>query len=516
VVATAQELRPRTGAAFGYTRRVQDAARELGLAFRAQSPLVVLDDPEGGERTLDLVRANARGRTTLIWTAAVGLRRDGEPQPVYGTLKLDACLDHIAASSASSMVYVLCGAAELLDERERAAKVLALRGVLRPLGSVLVLLGDAAALPDAVRRAAACVVLAPPDAAELYGLVNAVLRDLRTRMPVRMELDEQGARSLVAALSGLTREEARQAITHAILDDGRLSSDDLAYVVQKKRESVGHGGVLSFCEVDTDLDRIAGLARLKRWLAVRAPAFHDAARAQAFGLSAPRGVLLIGVQGCGKSASAKAIAHAFGLPLVRLDPSRVYDKFLGESDKNWRRALAMAERLAPVVLWIDEMEKLLGGGGGEDGGVSQRLLGVFLTWLAEHRAPVFVVATANDVSQLPPELLRKGRFDETFFLDLPRADVRAAIFAAKLTERGRATERFDLAALAAESDGFSGAEIEEAVGAALFGAFAEGAELGQEHLRAALAATRPLSALMAEPIAELRHWAAGRTVPADD
>jgi SpoVK/Ycf46/Vps4 family AAA+-type ATPase len=221
------------------------------------------------------------------------------------------------------------------------------------------------------------------------------------------------------------------------------------------------------------------------------------------------------VQGCGKSHTAQAVAASWGLPMLRLDAGRLYDKFVGATEQNLRKALETAERLAPVVLWVDEIEKALASGGDGDGGVSQRVLGTFLTWLAERKGNVFVVATANDISRLPPELLRKGRFDEIFFVDLPSAEVREQILALHLRQRAREPAAFDLARLAALAQGFSGSELAQAVTSALFAAFHAGGALTQELLEREILATKPLSVMLAEQVQSLRDWARDRTVSAD-
>jgi len=223
----------------------------------------------------------------------------------------------------------------------------------------------------------------------------------------------------------------------------------------------------------------------------------------------------MGVQGCGKSLMARNVAAEWGLPLVRLDPAALYDKYVGETERNLRQALETADAMSPVVLWIDEIEKGFARDGGEaDGGVSGRLLGTFLTWLQERDSRVFVVATANDVDRLPPELLRKGRFDEIFFVDLPEAAERRDILALHLARRGRDPDRFDLDRLAGAAEGFSGSELEQAVVAGLYTAFAEKTDLGQETLRAEIESAVPLSVTLAERVDALRRWARGRAVPA--
>jgi SpoVK/Ycf46/Vps4 family AAA+-type ATPase len=241
----------------------------------------------------------------------------------------------------------------------------------------------------------------------------------------------------------------------------------------------------------------------------------DPQRATQFGLTFPRGVLLIGVPGCGKSLCAKAVAMEWQLPLLRLDPSTLYNKYIGETEKNFKRAMDTAERIAPVVLWIDELEKAFAAGGSEDGGVSQRVLGTFLSWMQERTGDVFVVATANDVSRLPPEFLRKGRFDEIFFVDLPTAESRRAILEIHLKKRGKTPGAFDLDQVVSVTEQFSGAELEQVVVAALYTVFAAKQELSTEALLAEVRATRPLALTMGEKVSALREWARERTVTAN-
>jgi SpoVK/Ycf46/Vps4 family AAA+-type ATPase len=280
--------------------------------------------------------------------------------------------------------------------------------------------------------------------------------------------------------------------------------------MQAKYELLNRGGILQYEYDTTRFAEVGGLSNLKRWLELRKPAF--AADDKSAHLDKPRGVLLIGVQGCGKSLAAKATAGIFDLPLVRLDFASLYNKYHGETEKNLRESLRTADVMAPCVLWIDEIEKGLAGRGGETG-TTQRVLGTFLTWMAEKSGAVFVVATANDISGLPPELVRKGRFDELFFVDLPDEDVRRRIFEIHLESRGQENTDIDLDVVATQSDGFSGAEIEQAIVSALYAAHANGATLTTAYLSDELDNTKPLSVVMSERIAALREWAAGRTVP---
>lgn len=320
--------------------------------------------------------------------------------------------------------------------------------------------------------------------------------------------------------------DIRRIARRLINDDGAIDADDLPQLAKLKVELLNRSGLLRF-EYDTArFTDVAGARRIKRWVEQRRQAFvgetaelampADGANAAKPALEPPRGLLLLGVQGCGKSMIAKAVAAGFGVPLVRLDFGSLYNKYQGETERNLRDALAAAEQLEPCVMWIDEIEKGLASDGSDlDGGVSRRVLGYLLTWMAERRSRVFLMATANSVDMLPPELLRKGRFDEVFFVDLPGTNTREQLFSLHLAKRGFNASLFDLPALAAASEGFSGAEIEQAIVSAMFSADAANAALSDFLLRAELKQTRPLSVLMAEQVDALRVWARERTVPAD-
>lgn len=313
---------------------------------------------------------------------------------------------------------------------------------------------------------------------------------------------------LLTAARGLTVMEARLAFGLAAVKEGRLGSSAVPLIAREKERVIRQSRVLEYFEPDALMADVGGLENLKRWLDRRGRAFGQGARD--YGLDAPKGVLLLGVQGCGKSLVAKAVAASWNFPLLRFDLGKVFGGIVGQSEGNIRAALQVAQALAPCVLWIDEIEKGLAGLGSSDhsdGGTTARVVSTLLTWMQEKREPVFVVATANRVEMLPPELLRKGRFDELFFVDLPTAAVRREILAIHLTKKKRAPADFDLDRLAALSAGYSGAELEEAVREGLFEAFAAEREVNTEHIAAALEGTYPLSRTMDEQIAALRRWA---------
>jgi SpoVK/Ycf46/Vps4 family AAA+-type ATPase len=353
-----------------------------------------------------------------------------------------------------------------------------------------------------------------PAQADLRALAQEVFGNLARQHKLGPAPDADILDKIATALRGLTLFEAERALTRAVLDDLTLGPRDIEVIAEMKKELLSRERVLDCVPEREGLDDVGGLRGLKAWLEKRRKAFTP--EAKEFGIPAPRGILLLGVQGCGKSLAAKAVAKAWELPLLRLEPGRLFDKFIGESEKNLDRALATAERMAPCVLMIDEIEKGFASvvSSESDGGLSRRILGRLLGWLQDREAPVFLVATCNQITALPPELMRKGRFDEIFFIDLPVLDERRQIFTVHLARRHRDPAVFDLTALAEASEGFSGAEIEQAVVSALYTAFARGAELATEHILEEIKATKPLSVTRAEDVESLREWARGRAVPA--
>src|SRR5689334_23114846 len=371
-------------------------------------------------------------------------------------------------------------------------------------------------LPDSLRPHATILRLPPLRFEDYRALVERIVREQSARMSVRLDLTAEDRVRLIQNLTGLSLVEAEKVLNQLIIDDGHLRATDVERALEAKRKMVQQDGLLEYWPVEQGMADVAGLAGLKAWLAKRRNIVADPLRATEFGLSFPKGVLLLGVPGCGKSLCAKAVAHEWGLPLLKLDPANLYDKYVGDSEKNFKRAMQTAERSAPVVHWIDELEKAFAGGSGEDvGGVSCRVFGAFLSWLQERRGDVFVVATSNDVTKLPPEFIRKGRFDEVFFVDLPNADGRSTIFKIHLVKRKQSPERFDLAQLAGASEGFSGAEMEQAIVSGLYTAYSNKTTLSTETLLAEVTATRPLSRTMSERLEDLRSWATTRTVNAD-
>jgi AAA+ superfamily predicted ATPase len=350
-----------------------------------------------------------------------------------------------------------------------------------------------------------------PTREDLSELLDKIIEDIKQFKKVVVDLDEVGRERLLQAALGLTLGEAENVFAKIIVKEERLTGRDVNEVFSEKQQIIRKSGLLEYCATEESFDQVGGLAVLKEWLNKRALAFSKEARA--FGLPAPKGILMLGVQGCGKSLCAKAVSNQWQLPLLRFDMGRMFGSLVGSSEENVRRAISVAESVAPAILWVDEIDKAFAGAqgsGATDGGTTARVFGTFLTWLSEKTAPVFVVATANDISQLPPELLRKGRLDEIFFVDLPVREERVEVFRIHLQKRQRDPSKFNIEALAAASTDFSGAEIEEAINSALYDAFYTQKDITDEHVLTALAQTVPLAKTMDEQINRLRSWAEGR------
>jgi SpoVK/Ycf46/Vps4 family AAA+-type ATPase len=375
----------------------------------------------------------------------------------------------------------------------------------------IILLSHGLEVPDDLSRFCASFELKLPDQDKLRTLIIEEARIWNLRNPEdAVKGDNKTLDRFIQNLTGLTESDARRLIRNAIYDDGAITKSDIPEVANAKYELLGQDGVLNF-EYDTaSFSEVGGFASLKRWLEIR----KQHLTSNDLPLDRPKGILLLGVQGGGKSLAAKAVAGAWGVPLLRFDFGALYNKFFGETERNIRESLKAAQVMAPCVLWMDEIEKGIATGD-YDSGTSRRVLATLLTWMAENKAPVFIVATANDIQSLPPELVRKGRFDEIFFVDLPSLETRSEIFAIHLQKRKIAPDGINFEELARMSEGFSGAEIEQAVVAAMYTAYAKGEAISTDHVVEEITLTRPLSQVMSEHIESLRDWASGRTVSAN-
>lgn len=489
---------------------------ELLVLIRSRMALIQVSTLEESSIVSFLTGATRGGPWPLLeWSVAGGLRRLPERESVWGTQSFADALRHINAEGKSG-VYVLLDVAPYLQDPLilRLLKEIAQGYDANP--RTLVLLGANIELPQELARLSARFVPKLPDLARIRDIyLEEAYRWLREQPGRRIQRSEDTEEMLLQNLRGVCEEDVRHLVTSAIRDDGRITLEDVDRVIEFKRNSLSQKGLTEFFANTDSFAHVGGLKHLKSWLEKRRAAFVS--NEQRLGVDAPKGMLLLGVQGSGKSLAAKSVAGSWHVPLIRLDLGAVYNKYLGESEHNVRSVLGQAEAMAPCVLWIDEIEKGLAsdGSGVADGGVSRRLLGTILTWMAERTAKVFLVATANDVTQLPPELLRKGRIDEIFFVDLPGDEERREIFEIHMEKRHLQPRFFDMAQLVEASNGFSGAEIEQAIVAASYSALALKRPVDTAVMLQEIQATRPLSVVMAEKIDGLRRWAAQRTVPAN-
>lgn len=464
------------------------------------------------QRVVDLCGrlAQRNGKPLYRWSVATGLLRiEDAPLTRFKPQQLNEVLAQVSQAAIAG-VYLFLDSHPWLDD---PLTVRLIREVAQHSAAAhtLVFVGPHIHIPAELKPHSARFELSLPTREELLEVIHQESDAWGRKNRQSVKANSTVIQAITQNLMGMTLSDSRRLVRRVIYDDGILAEDDIDTLVQAKYKMLDSDAMLTF-EIETaKLEEVAGLRHLKKWLRQRQRVFL--ARQAPAGLDAPKGILLLGVQGAGKSLAAKSIAGAWRLPLLRLDFASLYDKYYGETERNLREALRTAEIMEPCVLWIDEIEKGLSTD--DEGGPSQRILGTLLTWMAERDARVFLVATANNIEALPPELLRKGRFDEIFFVDLPRAEVRREIFRIHLLKRAQRIETFDLEQLAAAADDFSGAEIEQAVVAALYTSYAQQQQLTMQHLNDELKRTRPLAVVMKEHIDHLRGWAAERTVMAD-
>jgi SpoVK/Ycf46/Vps4 family AAA+-type ATPase len=474
--------------------------RELDVYLRARITLIVLVTPEE-ERALQTVKAvcERTNRPCLTWDAA-----DNFQALTTVTTTLPSAKDAIAAldkidKADEEALFVLKDFHEAWSNAQNKRKLRSVVQRLKFTKKSILITTPTSKIPEELKDEAVLIEYPPPTAAELEAVLNRL-----TKAPgVKVNLTKLGREKLVQAAVGLTAAQAQRVFAKAIVGDGVLDDRDIAMVTDEKKQIIRESKALEYYPVTKTPDDVGGLDVLKDWLRLRERAFTQEARA--YGLPAPKGIALIGIPGTGKSLTAKMIAGLWRLPLLRLDVGSLYGSLMGESEERARRALKLAETVSPSVLWIDEMEKALSHGD-LDSGTSTRVFGTILTWMQEKTAPCFVVATANNISTLPPELLRKGRFDEIFFLDLPTLEERQAIFAVHLSKRNRLPRDFDIDRLARMAEGYVGAEIEQAIIDAMYVGFNSNREFTTEDIAIALKRQVPLAVSQRETIDDLRAW----------
>jgi adenylate kinase family enzyme len=493
-------------------------ATEVETLIRARYPILyIVSSEETRLQKLVTGIAQKRQKKVFEWSFSTGIVPSGTSIQSQKTrsaatkdplLALDQVIDQVEPA-----IFVFKDFHPFLGKNNfaiiRRLKEIALH--LKNSYKTIILVSPVLEIPTELEKEITVLNHPLPGHDELSALLDRIIEDVRQLKQVKIELDDVGRERLLQAALGLTLGEAENVFAKIIVKDSCLSGDDVNDVFAEKQQIIRKNGLLEYYATQESFANVGGMSVLKDWLEKRAQAFSEQARA--FGLPVPKGILLLGIQGCGKSLCAKAVSSQWQMPLLRFDMGRMFGSLVGSSEENVRRAIAVAESVAPAILWVDEIDKAFAGSQGSgmtDGGTTARVFGTFLTWLSEKTAPVFVVATANDISQMPPELLRKGRLDEIFFVDLPSAEERADIFRIHIRRRGRKAEDFDIPMLVELAKDFSGAEIEEAIISALYDAFYQKKDLSTEHLVESIQQTVPLCKTMDEQISRIRSWAQGR------
>jgi AAA+ superfamily predicted ATPase len=494
-------------------------AVEIDELIRARYPILYLLTWEENRAKQILLRiAQDQKKDIFEWSVTDGLRHLAKlhTKEAYKEHSRDplVALNHVLQSTIPAL-YVFKDFHLYLKKPEMIRQMRDVAHTLRQTKKTLIIVAPVLDIPTELEKSVTIIDLPLPRADNLGALLDKLVRGTSRDRRLKVDLPPEGRANLVKAALGLTLEEAENAFARAMVKDGVLSAVDIPAVLEEKKQVIRKSGLLEYFSTDERVENVGGMDVLKDWLVKRRNAFTDEARA--YGLPEPKGALLLGIQGCGKSLLAKTVATLWSLPLLRLDMSLIFSGFIGASESNMRKAIKTAESIAPTVLWIDEIEKAFSGVASSsisDAGTTARVVGTFLTWIQEKNSAVFVIATANSIESLPPELLRKGRFDEVFFVDLPTPRERREIFTIHVAKRKRDPKAYDLDLLARESDGFSGSEIEEAIVSGMHDSFAEKRELETRDILNALRETVPLSVTMKEKISFFRKWMQTRARPA--
>jgi len=485
---------------------------EIDLYIRARYPVIYIVTWEEKRALDDLNELAAKqGKALHIWSASEGFTTKIAEEAHQKTKDPITVLSYIGSASETAL-FVLKDFHHYMGDPSVIRALRDCADDLRTSYKTLVLISPLLRMPIELEKDLTVVDYKLPDAAEMLKILDGMINAVRDNPRVNINLNVESKERLVRSALGLTAIEAENAFSRVIVSKGRLSEEDIPDVLAEKQQIVRKSGLLDFYEVDEKFDQVGGLKLLKDWLVKRGQAFSDKARD--YGLPEPRGALLVGVQGCGKSLTAKAVSSLWKLPLLRLDLGKLFSGIIGSSEENMRNAIQIAESLAPCIMWLDEIEKGLSGlesSAVSDAGTASRVFGTFITWLQEKKTPVFVIATANDIDRLPPELMRKGRFDEIFFIDLPNIGERREIIDIHIRNFKRDPAQYNIDELAEMMRGFSGAEIKEAIIAAMYDGFAEGREFTTDDVTKNVKETVPISRTMSDQIKKLRSWAGIRT-----
>ena len=488
---------------------------ELALLIKSKYPVVFVESIDE-EYVVNQLRqiASQLGLIFYQWSVTKGLQRGHQGGPYYQTgdpeKMIRTVLSLITSDRSESGLFVLKDFDKHLENAILLRLFKDLVNLIKNTKNTVVIVGPEYHLPKDIEPEAAHIVGGYPDEKEIASVLKGTFNEFIKNEKGKISLTVDEIQKIIKSLKGLSVQQIRNVVNQCFIDDRLIDIKDLNTIESYKKKLFDQEGLLEFCMTE-DKGNIANFDHLKRWLSERRESFLD----DPSSLPPPRGVLLMGVQGCGKSLAVKAVAKELGLPLYRLDIGRLYGQYIGQTEQNLRKALATVDKLSPLCLWIDEIEKGFAASAGEsDGGVSQRVLGTFLTWMQERKSKCFLTATANDIDRLPPEFLRKGRFDEIFFVDLPDQEIRMSLFIIHLRKRGLNPEKFDYKLLAEQAADFSGAEIEQAIISALYRASSQKEPVSTHHIFEQIRLTKPLALLKQEEITSLREWAKERTIPA--
>jgi len=508
--ATAAQTPPRT-------RGVVNPREEIEVLIKARYPLLYIVSWEEVRVLNELDQIATRlGKRVYEWSVSHGITRyraalDRKPEGRKGTKDPILALKEVLEFNEPS-IFVFKDFHAYMKETQIVRGLREVVQALRNSYSTVAILSPVVEIPPELEKELTLIDFPLPTREDLATLLQQIKSELAGNPSYQIDVAPATEEKLLEAAVGLTLQEAENVFAKTLVMTQRLTESEAPLIYSEKKQIIRKSGLLEYVDGVETFEGVGGLQRLKTWLVKRRLAFSREARQ--FGLPVPKGVLFLGVQGCGKSLCAKAVSTLWRLPLLRLDMGRVFSSYVGTSEENVRRGIRIAESVAPAILWIDEIDKGFSGAQSSafsDSGTTARVFGTILTWLQEKQAPVFVIATANNVEILPPELLRKGRFDEIFFVDLPTEAERREIFAIHLAKRKRSPKAFDLAELARASQGFSGAEIEQCVISAMYDAFEQGRDIDTAAVLKAIGETYPISVTMREQIEQRRKWATGRT-----
>ena len=516
-MSEARKTRPSEQVPLGPSSRKQ--MNELEVLIRARYPLIYVISWEEQRVVAQVSKIAAKlGKNVFEWSINTGLvpagtsiqsqkHKDSATQDPL--VALGNVIEHVEPA-----LYVFKDFHPFLKAQNMSVirRMREVAASLKNTFKTIILVSPMFQMPAELEKDLTVVDFDLPKENDFTALLGRIIEEVKENPKLDVNIDSKMREQIVHALLGLTLSEGENVLAKTLVQHRGFGQKSLTVINSEKKQIIRKNGLLQYYEAEEKMESVGGLDALKSWLTKRSVVFSD--RARDYGLPAPKGVLLLGVQGCGKSLMAKTISNIWQLPLLRFDVGQVFGSLVGSSEENIRRAIKVAESVSPVVFWVDEIDKAFrgsrGSGGGTDGGTSARVFSTFLTWLSEKKEPVFVVATANDISALPPELLRKGRFDEIFFVDLPSFTERKEIFRVHLVKRKMDIDKFDLEVLSQSASGYSGAEIEEAIISAMFDAFYDKENLNTERLIEVLKVTVPLSKTMSEDIDKLRKWADGR------